>query len=89
VAILGTVLTSRLSHYHAVLGSRATTVGAVKAFQEGFIAAAALVALAILIAVFIRDRDAAPTLAPKRQAALGVSSPAAIPPIRAPVQARE
>ncbi|MBI3744190.1 MAG: multidrug efflux MFS transporter [Chloroflexi bacterium] len=89
VAILGTVLTSRLSHHHAVLGAPATTAGAVKAFQEGFIAASALVALAILIAVLIQDRDAAPTLAPKRQAALGVLPPVAVPQAPVPVQARE
>jgi MFS family permease len=63
VALLATVLSSRLSHYGASLGDPATATAAVRAFHDGFIAAAVLSLIGAALAwVFIRDRDAAATM---------------------------
>ncbi len=63
VAIIATVLTSRLAHHGAILGSPDNAgAAAVSAFSDGFIVTAVLIALGVLVAVIIRDREAASTL---------------------------
>lgn len=62
VAIIATVLTSRLAHYGAKLGPMDNVAGSVSAFSDGFVVTAIFIAAGILIALLIRDRDAAATL---------------------------
>lgn len=62
VAIIATVLTSRLAHYGAKLGPTDNVAGSVSAFSDGFVVTAIFIAAGILIALLIRDRDAAATL---------------------------
>ncbi len=62
VAIIATVLTSRLAHHGAALGAPGAAAGAVSAFADGFIVTAIFIAAGILTALLIRDRDAAATL---------------------------
>jgi EmrB/QacA subfamily drug resistance transporter len=62
VALLATVLSSRLDHYDAVLGDVATRGDAILAFHEAFVAAAALAFLGLVLALFIDDREAAGTM---------------------------
>lgn len=62
VAIIATVLTSRLAHYGAALGPADSVAGSVSAFSDGFVVTAIFIAAGILIALLIRDRDAAATL---------------------------
>ncbi|MCY3506736.1 MAG: MDR family MFS transporter [Chloroflexi bacterium] len=62
VAIIATVLTSRLAHYGAALGPADNVAGSVSAFSDGFVVTAIFIAAGILIALLIRDRDAAATL---------------------------
>ena len=63
VALLATVLSSRLSHHGSSLGDPATAVEAVRAFHDAFIAAAVLSLVGAGMAwLFIRDRDAAATM---------------------------
>ena len=63
VAIAATVLTSRLAARGGALGpAPADAAASVSAFGETFIATAALIALGVLAALLIRDREAAPTL---------------------------
>lgn len=73
VAILATVFANRLTHYGAHLGVGAPAPirdGAVSAFQEGFMAAAALTVIGMVAAlVLIRDSDAAPSMRPRRAVA--------------------
>ncbi len=69
VAIAATVLTSGLARHGAVLGRLDNAAASVSAFGESFIATALLVAFGILAALLIRDREAAPTLRPRRPAA--------------------
>jgi EmrB/QacA subfamily drug resistance transporter len=59
VALLATVLTARLTHYDSVLGSPATSDGALLAFHEAFIAAAVLAVLGIFLSLFLDDKEAA------------------------------
>jgi EmrB/QacA subfamily drug resistance transporter len=59
VALLGTVLTNRLTHFGATLGAPATSHGALLAFHDGFVAAAALAVVGIFLSLFVDDREAA------------------------------
>jgi len=61
VALLGTVLTMRLTAHGAHVGAPASA-GAVSAFQEGFLAAAALAAVGIVASLLIDDKAAAGTM---------------------------
>jgi MFS family permease len=62
VALLGTVLTNRLAHHGAELGNPQTAAPALSAFQEAFIAAAALSVVGFFAAFLIDDREAAATM---------------------------
>ena len=63
VAIAATVLTNRLAARGGALGPLpADAAASVSAFGETFIATAVLIALGVLAALLIRDREAAPTL---------------------------
>jgi len=62
VALLATVLTNRLSHYDAALGSPLTRAGALSAFHEAFLVAAGLAVLGIIAALLIDDKAAAGTM---------------------------
>ena len=62
VALLATVLSSRLGHYGAELGDPATSADALLAFHEAFVAAAALALLGLVLALLIDDRQAAGTM---------------------------
>jgi EmrB/QacA subfamily drug resistance transporter len=62
VALLATVLTNRLSANDALLGDHNTRDGALTAFHEAFLAAAALTILGIGATFLVNDRDAAPSM---------------------------
>ncbi len=66
VAIIATVLTSRLAHHGAALGPLGSPLdsvaGSVSAFSDGFVVTAIFIAAGMLAALLIRDRDAAATL---------------------------
>ena len=62
VAIIATVLTSRLAHHGAALGPLDNVAGSVSAFADGFVVTAIFIAVGILAALLIRDREAAATL---------------------------
>ena len=62
VAIIATVLTSRLAHHGAMLGPLDDVAASVSAFSDGFIVTGAFIAGGILIALLIRDREASSTL---------------------------
>lgn len=65
VAVSATYLTSRLSHYDAVLGSPATREAALSAFQDAFLLVGVLSLLGAAVALLISDRAAAATMAPR------------------------
>jgi EmrB/QacA subfamily drug resistance transporter len=62
VALLATVLTNRLAHHDAALGNPATRDGALTAFHEAFLVAAALAVVGIIAALLIDDKAAAGTM---------------------------
>ncbi len=62
VALLGTVLTSRMGHYGAQLGNPFTRAGGTAAFQQAFLAAAVLGAVGIVMSLLIDDKAAAGTM---------------------------
>ncbi len=62
VAIIATVLTSRLAHHGAALGPLDNAVASVSAFSDGFVVTGVFIALGVLVALIIRDREAAATL---------------------------
>ncbi|MEX2238766.1 MAG: DHA2 family efflux MFS transporter permease subunit [Dehalococcoidia bacterium] len=62
VALLATVLTSRLDANGAVLGDPATTGPAITAFHEAFVAAAILAAIGLVATLLIDDKEAAGTM---------------------------
>lgn len=62
VAIVATVLTNRLIHHHAILGSPGTRGGALDAFRDGFVVAGVLTLFGVAAALLIRDSDAAPSM---------------------------
>jgi len=59
VALLGTVLTNRLTHFGATLGNPSTSHGALLAFHDGFVAAAALAVVGMFLSLFLDDKEAA------------------------------
>ena len=59
VALLGTVLTNRLTHFGSALGNTATNHGAVLAFHDAFIVAAALAVVGIFLSLLLDDKEAA------------------------------
>ena len=62
VALLATVLTNRLTHHDAVLGSPLTRDGALSAFHEAFLVAAGLGIVGIIASLLIDDKAAAGTM---------------------------
>ena len=62
VAIIATVLTTRLAHHGGALGPVDNAVASVSAFSDGFIVTGVFIALGMLVALVIRDREAAATL---------------------------
>lgn len=62
VALLATALTTRLADRGARLGDPLTRDGAILAFHDAFIVAAALAMAAALVSLLISDRDAAPSM---------------------------
>ena len=59
VALLATVLTSRLAAHDTALGPAADTGAALDAFHEAFLVAAALAAVGTIAALLVSDKDAA------------------------------
>ena len=62
VAVAAAILTSRLSYHHAQLGNPATRAASLNAFQDGFVIMGLLALAGALVAVLIRDGDAAQTM---------------------------
>jgi EmrB/QacA subfamily drug resistance transporter len=62
VALLATVLTTRLDAHNAVLGDPATRTGSLTAFHEAFLVAAALTVCGIFASFLISDKEAAPSM---------------------------
>ena len=63
VALLGTVLTNRLTHHGAVpLGNPFARDAALLAFHDAFLVASIVVGLAIVAALLISDKKAAHTM---------------------------
>lgn len=59
VALLATVLTSRLTHYGVVPGPGAGTAAAFEAFDDAFIVAALITAAGMIAALLVNDKEAA------------------------------
>lgn len=68
VAVSASYLTSRLSHYDAGLGNPATSAGSLSAFEDAFLLMGIISLVGVAVALLIRDRDAAATMAPQTQA---------------------
>ncbi len=62
VAIIATVLTSRLAHHGATLSPLDDVAASVSAFSDGFVVTAIFIGAGILAALLIRDSEAASTL---------------------------
>jgi len=62
VALMATVLTNRMAHHDAVLGSPLTRDGALTAFHEAFLVAAGLGMVGIIASLLIDDKAAAGTM---------------------------
>ena len=62
VALLATVLTTRLTDHGAALGNPATRHGALLAFHDAFIAASLLAVIGIVASLLISDKEAADTM---------------------------
>jgi len=62
VALLATVLTSRLAAHDTALGPAADAGAALDAFHEAFIAAAVVTAVGMVAALLVSDKDAAVTM---------------------------
>jgi len=77
VAIVATALTTLLSNHDAIQGS--ATPAAVDAYQEAFIVAGVMTLLALPVTFFIRDRDAAASMAPAAVAGAEEAEQAAAP----------
>ena len=58
VALLATVLTTRLTHYGSALGNPVTNDGALLAFHDAFIAAAVLAVLGVFLSLLLDDKEA-------------------------------
>jgi EmrB/QacA subfamily drug resistance transporter len=76
VALLATILTSRLMAHGAMLGNPATRTSAVIAFHDAFIGAALLTVVGIAAALLISDKLAAGTM--RQIAAEGEEEPASV-----------
>jgi MFS family permease len=63
VALLGTVLTNRMTHHGAQLGNPLTLDPAVTSFHEAFLVASALGILGLVMSLVIDDHEAAGTMA--------------------------
>ncbi len=75
VAICATVLANRLSHHGGALGPQLPAPirdASFAAFHDAFLAAVAMTVIGIAVALLIRDRDAAPSMRPKK--ALGADA---------------
>ncbi len=59
VALLATVLTSRLTHYGGGLEPGSNTAATFDAFDDAFIVASAITAIGMVAAFFVSDKDAA------------------------------
>ena len=71
VALIATVLTNRLAYHGAFLGSAAPAQikdNALLAFRDGFIIAGVLTLIGMVVALFIKDRDAEATMRPRTKA---------------------
>lgn len=75
VALLGTVLTNRLSHHGAQLGNQVTAHGALLAFHDAFLVASLLAGLGVIAALLIDDKEAAGTM--RQRAHVGAKEAAA------------
>lgn len=64
VAVAATILTSRLTHYGAVLGAPQTREASLSAFQNVFLITGLISLGGVLVALLIRDRDALATMRP-------------------------
>jgi MFS family permease len=62
VALIATMLTSRLAAHGAVLGNPQTREGAVLAFQDSYLVAAVITGISILATFLIKDKLAAGTM---------------------------
>ncbi|MEP6871033.1 MAG: MDR family MFS transporter [Anaerolineaceae bacterium] len=70
VAVIATVLTNRLAYHGAFLGAAAPAPirdHALLAFRDGFIVAGILTLMGMVVALFIKDRDAAATMRPRSE----------------------
>jgi len=61
-AIAAAVLVSRLNTYNIEHVTPIHTIAATNSFNEAFLASLILIAFGILVASFIKDKDAAPTM---------------------------
>jgi EmrB/QacA subfamily drug resistance transporter len=62
VAVAATILTSRLTHYGAVLGAQQTREASLSAFQDVFLIIGLISLGGVVVALLIRDRDALATM---------------------------
>ena len=62
VAVAASLLTSRLAHHGFVQGNPATYGHSLDAFQDSFLVLAIVSTVGVLVALFISDRAAAPTM---------------------------
>ena len=62
VALLATVLTSRLAYYGGGLEPGANTAATFDAFDDAFIVASAITVIGMVAAFFVSDREAAPSM---------------------------
>ncbi len=86
VALLATVLSNRMTHHGAQLGSPLTLDPAVTSFHEAFIVASALGVVGLVMSLLIDDREAAGTMSVRRVSepastgdVTGEAVPAAVP----------
>jgi EmrB/QacA subfamily drug resistance transporter len=79
VAVAATYLTSRLTHYGAVLGAPADRPVANDAFQDALLLMGLLALAGAAVALLIRDSDAAATMAPQRLPVEGVEQGSSAP----------
>ncbi|MPZ22670.1 MAG: DHA2 family efflux MFS transporter permease subunit [Dehalococcoidia bacterium] len=69
VAILATVLASRLGAHGAELGDALTSAGATQAFQEAFFAASLVALVGLVATLLIDDREASISMTPRARRA--------------------
>jgi EmrB/QacA subfamily drug resistance transporter len=71
VALLATVLTSRLAHNGATLGNPLTQNGSLLAFHDAFIAAAVLAVLGVFLSLLLDDKEAERAVRQREAVAVG------------------